>query len=172
MRGPPDAATEHRMASTLSRALTLAAVTAGGAALARGVLARRRALSAVAAELRHPALYLPLHLGSRSVLRLMTAAAQRRVRVVPVERGRRLAVTLGGPPAPERGDAVVLARTDLVGGRTAPEETHAVDARAAVPGRGCPSGPFTRRLTRPAAAAGYGRATPQPLVMTPLVVSP
>jgi acetyl esterase/lipase len=41
------------------------------------VLDRRSALSAVAAELRHPLLLLPLHLRSRSVLRLMTAAPPR-----------------------------------------------------------------------------------------------
>jgi acetyl esterase/lipase len=65
------------MRSSLLGRVLLGTVLVGGAAAIRSGLARRRALSAVAAELRHPLLYLPLHLRSRWLLRLMTSAPPR-----------------------------------------------------------------------------------------------
>lgn len=89
------------LTSKLRRAAAVAAVVAGAAA-ARTVLTRRRALGAVAPELRHPLLLLPLHLRSRALLRLMTAAPVRPATPVPgVDVSRRLVPAHGdGPPVP------------------------------------------------------------------------
>jgi len=82
-----------------TRSLLLATALAAGAAATHAGLARHRELSAVAAELRHPLLYLPLHLRSRWLLRLMTAAEPRPAQIVAgVEAERRVVPAGDGDP--------------------------------------------------------------------------
>lgn len=60
----------------LTKAALLASTAAGVARVARAAAGRHRAMDAVSAELRHPALYLPLHLNAVA-LRLLPTKAQR-----------------------------------------------------------------------------------------------
>src|SRR5688500_10809165 len=90
------------MASKLIGSLAFAGAALAGAAVARTVMTRRRAIAAVAADLRHPLLYLPLHLRSATVARLLASLPARPATPAGgVEVGRRLLPGYAGaPPVP------------------------------------------------------------------------